>query len=75
MSRYASAGGGPVAASKELKQMVKELHKAGIEVSKLNIYQQILLIIVNFMHRQDKIHIMASPFCAGYSGCCLQPYK
>jgi len=32
MSRYASAGGGPVAASKELKQMVKALHNAGIEV-------------------------------------------
>jgi len=32
MSRYASAGGGPVAASKELKKMVKALHNAGIEV-------------------------------------------
>jgi hypothetical protein len=32
MSRYASAGGGPVAACKELKQMVKALHNAGIEV-------------------------------------------
>lgn len=32
MSRYASAGGGPVSASKELKQMVKALHNAGIEV-------------------------------------------
>ncbi|KAL5677654.1 hypothetical protein ACJX0J_013785, partial [Zea mays] len=31
MSRYASAGGGPVAASKEFKQMVKAFHNAGIE--------------------------------------------
>lgn len=32
MSRYASAGGGPVAASREFKHMVKALHSAGIEV-------------------------------------------
>ncbi|XP_077212723.1 isoamylase 3 [Tasmannia lanceolata] len=32
MSRYASAGGGPLAASLEFKQMVKALHDAGIEV-------------------------------------------
>lgn len=32
MSRYASAGGGSVNASKEFKQMVKALHSAGIEV-------------------------------------------
>ena len=32
MTRYASAGGGPLAASKELKQMVKALHNTGIEV-------------------------------------------
>ncbi|XP_020111009.1 isoamylase 3, chloroplastic isoform X1 [Ananas comosus] len=32
MSRYASAGGGPLAASQEFKQMVKALHNAGIEV-------------------------------------------
>lgn len=32
MSRYASAGGGPVNASREFKQMVKALHSAGIEV-------------------------------------------
>jgi isoamylase len=32
MSRYASAGGGPANASQELKQMVKALHSAGIEV-------------------------------------------
>lgn len=33
MSRYASAGGGPVIASREFKEMVKALHGAGIEVS------------------------------------------
>lgn len=33
MSRYASRGGGPLAASLELKQMVRALHNAGIEVS------------------------------------------
>lgn len=33
MSRYASAGGGPVSASREFKQMVKALHCAGIEVT------------------------------------------
>lgn len=33
MSRYASAGGGPVNASREFKEMVKALHGAGIEVS------------------------------------------
>lgn len=32
MSRYASAGGGPVNASWEFKEMVKALHGAGIEV-------------------------------------------
>ena len=32
MSRYASAGGGPVNASQEFKQMVKALHSASIEV-------------------------------------------
>ena len=32
MSRYASAGGGPLKASQEFKQMVKALHGAGIEV-------------------------------------------
>ena len=31
MSRYASSGGGPVAASLEFKKMVKALHQAGIE--------------------------------------------
>ncbi|KAL5061352.1 hypothetical protein RYX36_032956 [Vicia faba] len=32
MSRYASAGGGPVNASQEFKQMVKALHSASLEV-------------------------------------------
>lgn len=32
MSRYASAGGGPINASIEFKKMVKALHDAGIEV-------------------------------------------
>lgn len=32
MSRYASGGGGPVAASLEFKELVKALHQAGIEV-------------------------------------------
>lgn len=33
MSRYASAGGGPLNASQEFKEMVKALHAAGIEVN------------------------------------------
>lgn len=33
MSRYASAGGGPLKASHEFKEMVKALHGAGIEVN------------------------------------------
>lgn len=33
MSRYASAGGGPLKASQEFKEMVKALHGAGIEVN------------------------------------------
>lgn len=33
MSRYASAGGGPLNASREFKEMVKALHGAGIEVN------------------------------------------
>lgn len=35
MSRYASAGGGPLKASKEFKEMVKALHGAGIEVNQV----------------------------------------
>ncbi len=32
MSRYAADGAGPVAAAREFKQMVQQLHNAGIEV-------------------------------------------
>jgi isoamylase len=32
MTRYASDGGGPLAAAREFKEMVKALHGAGIEV-------------------------------------------
>ena len=32
MSRYAADGAGPVAAAREFKEMVQQLHKAGIEV-------------------------------------------
>jgi isoamylase len=32
MTRYVSDGGGPVAAAREFKEMVKALHGAGIEV-------------------------------------------
>lgn len=35
MSRYASAGGGPIAASREFKEMVKALHNVGIEVCRV----------------------------------------
>lgn len=42
MTRYASAGGGPLAASRELKQMVKALHNAGIEVSTSSRYGNLL---------------------------------
>lgn len=42
MTRYASAGGGPLAASRELKQMVKALHKAGIEVLTSSRYGNLL---------------------------------
>lgn len=32
MSRFAADGAGPVAAAKEFKHMVQQMHKAGIEV-------------------------------------------
>ena len=32
MARFAAAGGGPLAAAREFKQLVKALHGAGIEV-------------------------------------------
>ncbi|KAL5201712.1 hypothetical protein ABZP36_036066 [Zizania latifolia] len=56
MSRYASAGGGPVAASKELKQMVKELHNAGIEV--------ILDVVYNHTNEVDD----ANPYMTSFRG-------
>ncbi|CAN6167297.1 unnamed protein product, partial [Urochloa humidicola] len=56
MSRYASAGGGPVAASKELKQMVKALHNAGIEV--------ILDVVYNHTNEADDAH----PYLTSFRG-------
>lgn len=45
MSRYAATGGGPLAASLELKKMVKALHSAGIEV--------ILDVVYNHTNESD----------------------
>jgi len=56
MSRYASAGGGPVAASKELKKMVKALHNAGIEV--------ILDVVYNHTNEADD----ANPYMTSFRG-------
>ncbi|XP_062193445.1 isoamylase 3, chloroplastic isoform X2 [Phragmites australis] len=56
MSRYASAGGGPVAASKELKKMVKALHNAGIEV--------ILDVVYNHTNEADD----ANPYITSFRG-------
>ncbi|RLM86845.1 isoamylase 3, chloroplastic [Panicum miliaceum] len=56
MSRYASAGGGPVVASKELKQMVKALHNAGIEV--------ILDVVYNHTNEADD----ANPYMTSFRG-------
>uniref|UniRef100_A0A0E0M292 Glycosyl hydrolase family 13 catalytic domain-containing protein n=1 Tax=Oryza punctata TaxID=4537 RepID=A0A0E0M292_ORYPU len=75
MSRYASAGGGPVVASKELKQMVKKLHNAGIKV--------ILDVVYNHTNEADDAHPveeyhidgfrfdLASVLCRGPDGCPL----
>lgn len=46
MSRYASAGGGSVNASREFKEMVKALHSSGIEVVMLILYYHNLLVEV-----------------------------
>ncbi|OUZ99592.1 Glycoside hydrolase [Macleaya cordata] len=54
MSRYASAGGGPVAASREFKQMVKALHGAGIEV--------ILDVVYNHTNEADDAYPYATSF-------------
>ncbi|KAJ7958969.1 putative Isoamylase [Quillaja saponaria] len=56
MSRYASAGGGPVNASWEFKQMVKSLHGAGIEV--------ILDVVYNHTNEADD----ANPYTTSFRG-------
>ncbi|GJN33726.1 hypothetical protein PR202_gb22348 [Eleusine coracana subsp. coracana] len=56
MSRYASAGGGPVSASRELKQMVKALHNAGIEV--------ILDVVYNHTNEADD----TNPYMTSFRG-------
>ncbi|ONM55618.1 isoamylase-type starch debranching enzyme3 [Zea mays] len=56
MSRYASAGGGPVAASKELKQMVKAFHNSGIEV--------ILDVVYNHTNEADDVN----PYMTSFRG-------
>ncbi|KAI9106702.1 hypothetical protein K1719_022230 [Acacia pycnantha] len=56
MSRYASAGGGPVKASREFKQMVKALHCAGIEV--------ILDVVYNHTNEADD----ANPYTTSFRG-------
>lgn len=72
MSRYASAGGGPVGASQEFKQMVKALHKAGIEVysssSTLTVqkvsssFMGLLYLILLFQEDFDMIFILLTMF-------------
>ncbi|KAJ4953487.1 hypothetical protein NE237_030319 [Protea cynaroides] len=54
MSRYASAGGGPVAASREFKEMVKALHGAGIEV--------ILDVVYNHTNEADDVNPYTTSF-------------
>ncbi|KAJ6843388.1 isoamylase 3, chloroplastic isoform X1 [Iris pallida] len=54
MSRYASAGGGPLAASREFKEMVKALHDAGIEV--------ILDVVYNHTNEADDAHPYTTSF-------------
>lgn len=54
MSRYASAGGGALAASRELKEMVKSLHNAGIEV--------ILDVVYNHTNESDDDHPYTTSF-------------
>ncbi|KAF8411410.1 hypothetical protein HHK36_003959 [Tetracentron sinense] len=56
MSRYASAGGGPLAASLEFKEMVKALHDAGIEV--------ILDVVYNHTNEADD----KNPFTTSFRG-------
>ncbi|KAK9116253.1 hypothetical protein Sjap_015200 [Stephania japonica] len=54
MSRYASVGGGPEAASLEFKQMVKSLHAAGIKV--------ILDVVYNHTNEADDRHPYTTSF-------------
>ncbi|KAK3030189.1 hypothetical protein RJ639_039666 [Escallonia herrerae] len=54
MSRYASAGGGPVHASREFKEMVKALHNAGIEV--------ILDVVYNHTNEADDVNPYTTSF-------------
>ncbi|XP_064981661.1 isoamylase 3, chloroplastic-like isoform X1 [Musa acuminata AAA Group] len=54
MNRYASAGGGPLVASHEFKQMVKALHNAGIEV--------ILDVVYNHTNEANDRHPYTSSF-------------
>ncbi|KAL5992564.1 Isoamylase 3, chloroplastic [Asimina triloba] len=54
MTRYASSGGGPVAAAQEFKQMVKALHNAGIEV--------ILDVVYNHTNESDDLHPYTTSF-------------
>nr|XP_043614730.1 isoamylase 3, chloroplastic isoform X1 [Erigeron canadensis] len=54
MTRYASAGGGPVGASQEFKEMVKALHLAGIEV--------ILDVVYNHTNEADDKHPYTTSF-------------
>nr|XP_027091529.1 isoamylase 3, chloroplastic-like isoform X1 [Coffea arabica] len=56
MSRYASAGGGPVSASREFKEMVKALHGAGIEV--------ILDVVYNHTNEADD----ENPYTTSFRG-------
>ncbi|KAF5190243.1 Glycogen debranching enzyme [Thalictrum thalictroides] len=56
MSRYASAGGGPLAAQWEFKQMVKALHAAGIEV--------ILDVVYNHTNEADDVN----PYITSFRG-------
>ncbi|KAK7852891.1 isoamylase 3 [Quercus suber] len=56
MSRYASDGGGPLNASRELKEMVKALHGAGIEV--------ILDVVFNHTNEADD----ANPYTTSFRG-------
>ncbi|KAK1432221.1 hypothetical protein QVD17_09115 [Tagetes erecta] len=56
MARYASAGGGPVVASQEFKEMVKALHLAGIEV--------ILDVVYNHTNEADD----KNPYTTSFRG-------